>query len=78
MKEQILKCDIEEDEHAGEVTTLKVLVIFDHDQEDGKSRVEPYFEEKTIELCDLCRNKMFRERKCIYGYGAMGYNKYYL
>lgn len=78
MKETICKCDIEAATHEGKVNTIKVQVIFDHDQEDGKSKVTPYFEEKDIEMCELCRKYMFEKRRYIYAYGAMGYNKYYL
>ena len=76
MKEEILKCDIEGEEHAGKILTFEVEVIFDHDQEDGKSSCPPYLETETIEMCGHCRNKMLVERKYLYGYGAMGYNNY--
>jgi hypothetical protein len=79
MKEQNLTCDIEDLlTHTGKVETVNVAVIFDHDQEDGKSKVEPYIEQKKIEMCDSCWKFMLKNRKYIYAYGAMGHNKYYL
>lgn len=78
MKNQILKCDIEDLEHKGKVISVKLAVIFDHDQEDGKSKCNPYLDTVTIEICDSCLEYMFKKRRYIYAYGAMGYNKYYL
>lgn len=78
MKKEILNCDIEDLTHSGEVSSVNVAVIFDHDQEDGRSKIDPHIEEKNIEMCDGCWKYMLDNRKYIYGYGAMGYNKYYL
>lgn len=77
-KERILNCDIQDLPHSGDVFSMEVAVIFDHDQEDGKSQVIPYIEKKDIEICDSCWNYMLSNRVYIYAYGAMGYNKYYL
>lgn len=74
--EEIKKCDINNEKHSGKVFTFEVEVIFDHDQEDGKSKCNPYLETKVIEMCEHCRNKMLNERKYVYGYGAMGFNSY--
>lgn len=78
MIKETKKCDIEDLEHSGEVKTTIIQVVFDHDQEDGKSKVEPYFDTVTIEICKSCKSHMLKNRKYIYAYGAMGYNKYYL
>jgi hypothetical protein len=78
MKIQTLKCDIQDKKHSGKVETITLDVIFDHDQEDGKSKMEPYFDEVTIEICESCRKYMMEKRRYIYAYGVMGYNKYYL
>lgn len=78
MKEVIKKCDIKAATHDGEVQTIKIDVIFDQDQEDGKLKCEPYLCNVTIEICKLCKNFMFEKRRYIYAYGAMGYNEYFL
>ena len=78
MEQKIKKCDIEAATHDGKVETIKIQVIFDHDQEDGKSKCEPYFDIVCIEICELCKKYMMKNRRYIYAYGAMGYNKYYL
>lgn len=71
-------CDICDLKHSGEIKTRSVLVIFDHDQEDGKSKCNPYFDTVEIEMCDGCWNYMMKNRRYIYAYGAMGFNHYYL
>ena len=78
MKEEIKKCDIEDRNHSSKVETIALQVIFDHDQEDGQSKCEPYLDKVTIEICDCCKKVMLNDRKYIYAYGAMGHNKYYL
>lgn len=78
MKQQIKKCDIIAATHDGKVETIKISVIFDHDQEDGKSKCEPYLDTVEIEMCKLCKDFMLKNRRYIYAYGAMGYNNYYL
>ncbi len=79
MKKEIYSCDISNREHAGTVKAIpKLQVIFDHDQEDGKSKCELYLHTVTVDMCDECLKFMLRERKYIYAYGAMGYNKYSL
>lgn len=55
-----------------------VSVVFEHDQEDGRRKVEPYLSTKSIDICDKCWKKMLEERKLIYAYGCMGYNTYEL
>lgn len=72
------QCDISNRDHEGEIVTRVIPVVFDHDQEDGKSKLMPYFVNQTIELCDNCYNTMLNERRFIYAYGAMGYNTYTL
>lgn len=78
MKEEILHCDIEDLKHRGIIKSMDVRVIFDHDQEDGKSKTSPYFENHKIDMCESCRKYMFDNRRIVYAYGAMGYNKFYL
>lgn len=78
MKETIKKCDISNREHDGLIETRRLDVIFDHDQEDGKSKVMPYLSTEEIELCQSCKKFMLENRKYIYAYGAMGYNTYSL
>lgn len=78
MKQEIKKCDIEAATHEGKVKTVKIDVIFDHDQEDGKSKCKPYLDDVEIEICELCNDFMLKNRRYIYAYGAMGHNKYYL
>lgn len=78
MKTEIKKCDIENRNHSPKVETISLDVIFDHDQEDGKSKTEPYLDRVIIEICETCKKIMFNDRKYIYAFGAMGYNKYYL
>lgn len=52
--------------------------MFDHDQEDGKSKVYPYFEMVDIDICDKCFTEMTTKRILLYAYGAQGVNKYEL
>ena len=78
MKEEKLKCDIADAKHLGNVETYKIPVMFDHDQNDGKSKTEPYFEMLEIEICDSCYKQIIKKRRIIYAYGAMGHNNYYL
>ncbi len=78
MKATIIKCDIEAATHNGNVETIKLPVIFDHDQEDGLSETAPYLDYIELEMCELCKDFMLENRRYIYGYGAMGHNKYYL
>lgn len=78
MKYEIKKCDIEAATHDGNVKTINIQVIFDHDQEDGKSKCKPYLDNVQIEICELCEKFMYEHRRYIYAYGAMGFNKYYL
>lgn len=75
---KIKTCDIGNRKHSGKVDSYKLDVIFDHDQEDGKSKCEPYFDTNIIELCESCRKTMMTKRKHVYGYGAMGHNTYTL
>lgn len=77
-KETKLNCDIEDLSHSGEVNSVNVAVIFDYDQEDGKSKTDPYIEQEKIEMCDSCWKYMLENKRYIYAYGAMGYNKYFL
>ena len=78
MKETIKTCDISNRNHSPKVETITLEVIFDHDQEDGRSKYEPYLDRVTIEICESCKKIMLNERKYIYAYGAMGYNEYSL
>jgi ribosomal protein L31 len=78
MKHETKTCDIAHRIHSEKVSTIKIDVIFDHDQNDGKSKLEPYLDEVTIEICSSCHKFMLNERKYIYAYGAMSYNKYTL
>ena len=78
MRRETKTCDIENRNHSPEIETITLDVIFDHDQEDGKSMCEPYFDKVTIEICKTCKHIMMYDRIYIYAYGAMGYNKYYL
>lgn len=78
MKEQVLECDIKDLTHSGEVLTVTVAVIFDHDQEDGQSKTEPYLEQEKIEMCSGCYQYMLENKRYVYGFGAMGNNEYFL
>ena len=78
MKREIKECDIVDREHEGVIETITLAVIFDYDQEDGRSPCDPYFDSETIEICDSCKKYMLKNRRYIYAYGAMGHNKYYL
>jgi hypothetical protein len=66
-------CDICGEHATNQFGSLQV--IFDHDQEDGKSKTEPYFDTVSVHLCDKDRDWMMAGNY-IYAYGAMGYNKY--
>ena len=76
MKTETKTCDISDRNHSQKVETMTLEVIFDHDQEDGKSKCVPYLDRVTIEICETCKKIMLNDRKYIYAYGAMGYNKY--
>jgi len=78
MKELKLKCDIKNRPHKGEVKTRKIQAVFDHDQEDGKSKTEPYLDNVEIEMCDECYfREMIAMRTYVSAFGAMGYNEYW-
>lgn len=77
MKHETLSCDIKGD-HDGNVKKHQIPVMFDHDQEDGRSRTEPYFEMRQLDMCEKHFTDMTQNRKLIYAYGAMGYNDYTL
>ena len=58
-----ITCDIRNRENHSElVSRKKVPVMFDHDQEDGKSKMTPYFEMKDIDICEKCFNEMTSKR----------------
>ncbi len=78
MKTEIIECDICDSEHRGNITNKKIPVMFDHDQEDGKSKVTPYFEMVNIDICDSCFSRIVEKHILVYAYGAMGYNKYFI
>ena len=78
MKQTTITCDISEREHFSTVKEYTIDVIFDHDQEDGRSKCKPYFDKEKIDICVGCMNYMLENRRYIYAYGAMGHNKYYL
>lgn len=78
MKTQTLDCDIIYRIHGGTVKTKKIDVIFDHDQEDGKSKMSPYLDNVEIEICQRCWDHMMESRTYIYAFGAMGHNTYEL
>lgn len=78
MKKEIKTCDIENRPHGGEILTRRVQVVFNHDQEDGKSSVKPYLQWEDIEMCEDCYYaQMIAGRQYVSGYGAMGHNKYF-
>ena len=78
MKKEVMECDISERNHSPKVETITLDVIFEHDQEDGKSKCGPYLSKVTIEICESCKKVMLNDRKYIYAYGAMGHNTYTL
>lgn len=78
MKKTIITCDIKDRKHNDSVKEIEVDVIFDHDQDDGKSKTEPYFERKKIDICKDCLDFMMNNRIYIYAYGVMGHNNYWL
>jgi hypothetical protein len=78
MRDIKLSCDITDGRHGGRVEETNLDVIFDHDQEDGKSRTRPYFQREKMDICESCLEFLMGARRYVYGYGAMGYNKYYL
>lgn len=78
MKEVKLTCDIEDMEHGGEVQEKAITAIFDYDQNDARSKEKPHFSEVKLDICDSCLKYILENRRYIYAYGAMGYNKYYL
>ncbi len=78
MIKQTRVCDIKDRDHGGNVETYIENVIFDHDQEDGKSKCKPYFDKVQIEICDRCRDFQLEKRIYVYAYGAMGHNEYWL
>ena len=78
MKIETLKCDIDDLKHDGDVLHKDLFVMFDHDQEDAKSTMKPYFQNIKLDICESCFEYMTKNRRIVYAYGAMGYNKYYL
>lgn len=81
MEHKNFSCDIKgehTDEEQETCVRKSIPVMFDHDQEDGKSKMMPYFEMLMIDICDRHFEEMTQNRKIIYAYGAMGYNEYSL
>jgi len=79
MQTQKITCDISDRKnHSDDAENFLIEVIFDHDQEDGKSKTKPYLDGVKIDICKSCLRYMLETRSYIYAYGAMGYNKYYL
>ena len=82
MKTETFSCDIDlskcTQDHSGYIVAIKVPVMFDHDQDDGRTKTIPYFEMRELDLCERCFNQMTRKRELIYGDGAMGHNTYKL
>lgn len=79
MEIKTYECDIQGRHEVDEVISKRrIPVMFDHDQDDGKSKMEPYFEMKELDICDRHFKEMTASRKIIYAYGAMGYNTYTL
>ena len=79
MKVTQTTCDIVDIEsHSNDINEVTLHIIFDHDQEDGKSKCDPYLQIKTIDICKSCTKYMLENKRYIYAYGAMGNNKYYL
>lgn len=77
MKEITYHCDVENGEHSENIKKgIKVPVMFDHDQNDGKLKMTPYFEMHELDLCDNCWDKITLKRNLLYAYGAMGNNTY--
>lgn len=75
MKKETYYCDIK-GEHGGAVSHEKIPVMFDHDQEDGRSKVKPYFETKQLDICRKHLDQITSSRVIPYAYGAMGHNTY--
>jgi len=71
-----ITCDIADRQHSELISRKKVPVMFDHDQEDGKSKMSPFFEMVDIDICEECFKEMTEKRILIYAYGAMGHNRY--
>lgn len=67
------KCDICDEPATNQ--SINVQVIFNYDQEDGKSKVKPYFDLYSLDFCKEHYDYLM-EGHYVFGYGAMGYNKY--
>jgi len=50
-------------------------IIFVTEQTEGYPS-KPYFQLKTLDICDACKNKAL-EGHYLFGAGAQGYNDYY-
>lgn len=77
MKNILVSCDIENCTDKV-VISQKIPVLFDHDQQDGKSKITPYFEMQSLDLCQKHLLAITTTRTIPYAYGAMGYNTYTL
>jgi len=73
-------CDIVDNNHYGATLVQQIVPVMSyHDQEDGRSKQDPYFELIKIDICEGCYKTMITDRILLYAYKvAMGYNKYYL
>lgn len=71
-------CDIENRDHSKLVSRQKLPFMFDHDQEDGRMKMSPYFEMIDIDICTDCFDYFTKNKILPYAYGATGYNKYFL
>jgi hypothetical protein len=62
-------CDICKKE--AKVTAIKYPVIFDTEQDEGRS-CEPYISNQVIDVCDDCKKQIL----VIHASGAQGFNNY--
>lgn len=73
-KEEIFRCDVCKSP-IQKATKTDMQIIFVTEQTEGYPS-KPYFQLKTLDICDACKNKAL-EGRYLFGAGAQGYNDYY-
>ena len=76
MKITTVTCDIENGVHTDFLTEEKLPVRFDYDQDDGRTKMEPYWELIKLDICSNCYSRIVNDNCSVSGYGAMGFNNY--
>lgn len=54
------RCDID-GSHEGKVETFKVPIVISTDSDDGITKIPPRFELHNVDLCEKCRDRVYKD-----------------